>query len=342
MKRLFSSIRKFSSSPLERIKESARTQHIKLIILPEGNDVRVLKAARKSVDQKIARISVIGSPLEINKIADDHGISLEDVEIQEANEDNERFETVCSKFHELRAKKGISLDQARNICKDPQIFANMLVRVGLADGTVSGAVATSGKTAQAAVWCLGLAPGIECASSFFLMHFPLLNKSFIYADCGFVIDPTPSQLACIAITSAESCRKFLLQEPRVALLSFSTYQSAKHPNVDKVREALSLIRDRSPNLLVDGDLQVDAALIPEVQQKKAPGSPIEGDANVFIFPDLQSGNIAYKISERLAGATAIGPIFQGLGYPANDVSRGCSDDDLVGAVAMTCIQAAII
>lgn len=333
--------KRFLSNPaLDRLTLLAKSGGTKRIVLPEATDLRVLQAARTATDRGIAKVSLIGNSDVVTKLADSNSINLSGIDVLNPVTD-ERFPMLVEKFAELRKKKGVTAEQARQICEDPQIFGNMLVRLAFADGSVSGAVATSGKTAQAAVWCLGLQKGIECASSFFLMAFPPESgkKSMIYADCGFVIDPTASQLACITKSSAESCRLFLGEEPRVAMLSFSTHGSAKHPNVDKVQEACRIVRESDPSLLVDGDLQFDAAIVPEIAAKKAPTSPIAGDANVFIFPDLQSGNIAYKITERLAQASAIGPIFQGLAYPANDVSRGCNSEDLVNAIAITSIQA---
>lgn len=322
-----------------RSKAAANRRHI---VLPEGKDDRTLQAARMVTDRGYAKVTVIGKPEEVRARAEELGFSLEDVDILDHTAADD-FEEYANAYYELRKAKGMTPEEAHASMADPLYYANMMVRSGKADGTVAGATNTTAHTVRAALKCLGVQPGLKTVSSFFLMVVP--NKTFgengamIFADCGVVIDPDPLQLAEITLTTADSCRLFLDTDPRIAMLSFSTKGSAKSEKIDKLTEALSIVKARRPELNVDGEMQVDAALIPRIGQSKAPGSPVAGRANVLIFPDIQSGNIGYKLAERMSGGIAIGPILQGFDYASNDLSRGCKAEDIVDTVVITALQA---
>jgi phosphate acetyltransferase len=325
---------------LQQIRQRA-AQDIQHIILPEGEDIRTVQAAEMCVKDRIAKITIIGNEEKVRDLARQANANLNGVEILDHRKSND-FGKVATFYYELRRAKGVTLEEAEQAVKDPLYFGNLLVKLGKADGSVAGATNTTAHTVAAALRCVGVREGFKIVSSFFLMVVPDkkfgANGAMIYADCGVVIDPNATELAEIAIASADSCKALLGVEPKVAMLSFSTKGSAKHPFIDKIIEATKTAKARFPDLQIDGELQADAALIPSVGQSKAQGSSVAGKANVLIFPDLNAGNIAYKLTERLTGGTAIGPILQGLDKPCNDLSRGCKVEDIVDAVAITAVQ----
>ncbi|MCU0641403.1 MAG: phosphate acetyltransferase [Candidatus Margulisbacteria bacterium] len=315
----------------------------KTIVLPETEDARVLKAAELITQSKLARVVLIGAETAMKAVAGAGDVDLSGCQIIDPLK-HPNLDKYVQLLKEKRAAKGMTIEKARHLLtRDYPYFGAMLVERGEADGMVSGATHFTADTLRATIDCIGKAPGQSIISSFFVMV--LRDKQFgddgvlFYADCGVVPNPTAEQLADIAVQTAESYIKLMGSEPRLAMLSFSTKTSAVHPDVDKVIAATKLAKSKRPELLIDGELQFDAALIPAIGQRKAPGSLVAGQANILIFPDLDAGNIGYKITERLARAQAFGPLLQGEAKAVNDLSRGCSVDDIVNITAITAVQA---
>lgn len=331
-------------SVLDSIKEKAKAD-VKHILLPEGSEERTVQAARIITDEKIAKVTLLGDEEEIKKVAEKFNVCLCGIDIINPLTDPD-FEHYANGFYELRKAKGMTPEKARETIKNTLFYACMMIKEGKADGMVSGAINTTGNTLRPGLQIIKMAKGINTISSCFIMEIP--NKEYgdnglmLFGDCAININPNPDELASIAIATANTAKTLLGMDPKVAMLSFSTKGSAKHENVDKVTAALAKVKELVPDLDVDGELQADAAMVPKVAALKAPGSKVAGHANVLIFPDLQAGNIGYKLVQRLAGAEAVGPVSQGFAKPINDLSRGCSIADIVSVVAITAVQAQAI
>ena len=328
---------------LERLRARAKEnqQHI---VLFEGEEDRTLAAAEKIEKDNLARLTLLGNAGKIQSRLKTLGMPPLRAALIDP-ETSDKLKNYAGQLHERRCARGMTESEALETAKIPRFFAGLMVAAGDADGSLGGALTSTADTVRAALWTIGTAPGISLVSSFFLMVSPHrelgAQGAFLFADCAVAPDPSPDQLADIAMTTAHNARALLDVEPRVALLSFSTKGSAEHAKTKPVREAVKTLQSRAshdPPFIFDGELQVDAAIIPEVAARKAPGSSVAGRANVLIFPDLNSGNIGYKIAERFGGCAAIGPILQGMARPANDLSRGCGTEDIVNVAVITAIQ----
>lgn len=318
---------------LARMKSAAKADK-KTIVLPEGEDPRTIEAAKKIVEEDLANLVILGDPAQI----DVPGVTVIDPRTAE------KKQAYAEKFAELRAKKGVTLPEALEQMNDATYFGTMMVKMGDADGLVSGACHSTANTLRPALQILKTAPGTKLVSAFFIMCTKSpefgADGTLLFADCGLNINPNADELSEIALASAESWKAFMPgEEPKVAMLSFSTMGSAKGDVPTKVQEAVKLANEKNPELALDGDLQLDAALVQSVADLKAPNSSVAGNANILVFPDLEAGNIGYKLVQRFGGAEAYGPVLQGIAKPVNDLSRGCSADDIVGVVAITAVQA---
>ena len=328
---------------IEKIKEKA-SKDVKTIVLPEATDVRVLKAAEIISKEKFAKVVLVGNEEEVNKLLKENSINIGDTEIINP-ETSDRKEEYANTLYELRKSKGMTEEQAKDLILNPVYFGMMMVKLEDADGLVSGAAHSTADTLRPALQIIKTAPGTKLVSTFVAVYVPNCELGedglFFFGDCGLNQNPNSEELAEIAIATAKSFESLVGEKAKVAMLSYSTMGSAKADEVTKVQQATKIAKENAPELMLDGEMQLDAAIVPEIAASKAPGSEVAGDANVLIFPELEAGNIGYKLVERLAKAEAYGPICQGIAKPVNDLSRGCKAEDIVGAVAITAVQAQI-
>ncbi|VVD73094.1 phosphate acetyltransferase [Pandoraea terrigena] len=326
---------------IHRIIDTARRAPMR-IVLCESEDERVLAAAARATREGIARILLVGDIGKTQRAAEAAHIDLAGMELIDPAT-SPLTDAFAETWYGMREKKGMTREQAAEEMRSPLGFANMMVRLGHADGSVAGALNTTADVVRMAIQIIGVQPSFQLVSSFFLMMlcepFHTMKGGLIFSDCALVVDPDAAQLAQIALAAADSASALLMEPPRVAMLSFSTSGSAKHAAVDKVVTATHLVQAARPELAIDGDVQLDAAIVAEIAQRKVAHSQVEGHANTLIFPNLDAGNIGYKLAERIGGAKAIGPLLQGLNRPANDLSRGCSADDIYYVIGVTCVQA---
>ena len=328
-------------SVIDEIVKKAKSNK-KRIVLPESEDIRILKAASKITLDNIADIILVGNKEVILKTCADHNIDISNVKIVN-NLKSEKLDIYASELYNLRKNKGVTLESAYEMLKDNMYYATMMVKMGDADGMVSGASHSTADTLRPALQIIKSNENVKTVSSFFVMETNNnslgLDGKFIFADCGLVAYPTKEELVDIVVSSRKSFKDIFQVEPKIAMLSYSTKGSAKHENIDKINDVVSIVKDIDKNIIIDGELQLDAAIIEDVAELKAPHSDVAGHANILVFPDLDAGNIGYKIAQRFGNMIALGPVTQGLKKPVNDLSRGCNVDDIVGVVAITCLQA---
>ena len=326
---------------IDQIKQRAKKE-IKTIVLPEATDVRILEAAQIVKNEGYAKVILVGQEEKVRELAKEKSIDIGDTQIIDP-EKSDKINEYANTLYELRKNKGMTEEQAKQLVLDPVYYGMIMVKLGEADGLVSGAAHSTSDTLRPALQILRTAPGTKLVSAFFIMVVPNCehgaNGTFVFGDCGLNEEPNAEALSEIAISSSKSFEQLVGEEAKVAMLSYSTYGSAHSASTEKVIEATKLVKEKVPNLLVDGEMQLDAAIIPEVAESKAKGSPVGGKANVLVFPDLGAGNIGYKLVQRLAKAEAYGPLCQGIAKPVNDLSRGCSAKDVAGVVAITAVQA---